>query len=198
MKGTVRIEGTVTFGMIKLGFYTVSLYPNTGIVYENHGGKVVFKGPSRLGNNSAISVGSTGFVSFGEFFHATTTFRLATYHSITIGSHVLFGWECVVVDTDFHKLTSVDGGSRKEPYAPVVIGMNNWICMKTSILKGTKTPDNCVVGNNSVLNQDYGTEPYSLIIGNPAEKKYKGSFYDYKNDRVNYLKETVSDMLQSR
>lgn len=46
LKGTIKIkqEDKIGFGMIRLGFPEVSLYPNTGIVFENYGGTVVFKG----------------------------------------------------------------------------------------------------------------------------------------------------------
>lgn len=61
MKGNIKIEKCkIKFGMIRLGFPTVSLYPNTGIVYENHGGTIVFNGKCAIGNNSAISIGASG------------------------------------------------------------------------------------------------------------------------------------------
>lgn len=45
LKGTIKIkqEDKIGFGMIRLGFPEVSLYPNTGIVFENYGGTVVLK-----------------------------------------------------------------------------------------------------------------------------------------------------------
>lgn len=43
-KGKIQILGNVKTGMIQLGKYTVSLYPNSGIVFENHGGSIIFNG----------------------------------------------------------------------------------------------------------------------------------------------------------
>ena len=72
LKGDIKIgEGKIKFGMIRLGFPTVSLYPNTGIVYENHGGTIVFNGKCTIGNNSAISIGSKGCVEFGSINYFT-------------------------------------------------------------------------------------------------------------------------------
>lgn len=110
--------------MIRLGFPTVSLYPNTGIVYENHGGTIVFNGLCSIGNNSAISIGSKAVVEFGDRFTATTTLRLTSYYKMTFADCVTFGWDTLVMDTDFHKLTKVSGGYSKG-YAPVSIGSNN-------------------------------------------------------------------------
>ena len=56
--------------MIKLGFPQVSLYPDSGMVFENHGGTIVFHGSCRIGNNSAISVGPKALVDF-EFKPST-------------------------------------------------------------------------------------------------------------------------------
>lgn len=44
LKGTIKIkqEDKIGFGMIRLGFPEVSLYPNTGIVFENYGGTLLF------------------------------------------------------------------------------------------------------------------------------------------------------------
>lgn len=43
-KGTIQIMGTIHTGMIQLGKRRVSIYPNTGITYENHGGNIIFYG----------------------------------------------------------------------------------------------------------------------------------------------------------
>ena len=81
LKGTIKIkqEDKIGFGMIRLGFPEVSLYPNTGIVFENYGGTVVFKGQCCIGNNSYLSIGPKAIVEFGNRFSATTTFRLTSY-----------------------------------------------------------------------------------------------------------------------
>ena len=85
MKGSIKINGKLKFGMIKLGFPTVSLYPNSGIMYENHGGKILFWGQCAIGNNSAISIGSKGQVEIGDRCSAFTTFRLVSYDKVNIG-----------------------------------------------------------------------------------------------------------------
>ncbi len=186
MKGKIKIEATeITFGMIQLGFENVSLYPNAGIVYENHGGEIIFKGKAEIGNNSAISIGASGKVLFGEHFLATTTLRLTSYASIEFKSYVLCGWECIFMDTDFHRITKIDGTSLKG-FAPIVIGAHNWLGLRTVVMKGTETPDYCVIGANSLLNRKYDLDCYSLIAGNPAEKKSSGVWRNYRDDKITY------------
>ena len=76
--------------MIRLGFPTVSLYPTQGIVYENHGGTIVFNGLCTIGNNSAISIGTKAIVKFGDRFAASTTLRLTAYNHISFSDNVCF------------------------------------------------------------------------------------------------------------
>lgn len=164
LQGSVKIEGNVKYGIIRLGFPTVSLYPNTGVTIENHGGAIIFNGRCSIGNNSYISIGSKGQVEFGDNFTATTTFRLTSYDRIIFGECVSFGWDTLVMDTDFHKLTKLSGGYSKG-YAPISIGLNNWFGNGCKIMKRTQTPDYCVISAGTILSGKVDAPEYS-VIGN--------------------------------
>lgn len=188
MGGKVIITSSVIkTGMIKLGNNQVSLFPNTGLVWENHGGVIEFKGKCSIGNASAISVGATGYVCFGRNFKATTSFRLTSYCSIIFNDNVLCGWDCLFMDTDFHSLKKAGIENCKvRAFSPIIIGNNNWFGLKCVILKGTETPDFCTVGACSLLCKKYQTGKNSLLAGNPAEFKKNGIYRDYLDDSVNY------------
>ena len=163
LQGNVKIGGVkVKYGMVKLGFPTVSLYPNSGITIENHGGTIVFNGKCQIGNNSAISIGKKGYVEFGDSFSATTTFRLTSYDRIVFGDRVTFGWDALILDTDFHKLTKLSGGYSKG-HAPIQIGSNNWFGNGCRVMKRTKTPDYCVVSAGTILSGEVDAPEYSVI-----------------------------------
>ena len=184
LKGKIIIEGGVRTGMVWLGPNRVSIYPNTGINYENNGGTIVFRGHCIIGNNSSLSLGQGSKLIFGSNFHATSSFRLACYNYIEFGNKVLFGWECIVVDTDFHKLEFMNREHNKG-YGPIIIGNGNWICLRCSILKNTILPDSCVVSANSLLSKKY-TESHCLISGMPAEIKRRGICRNPDDDKVEY------------
>lgn len=148
--------------MVKLGFPTVSLYPNSGIAFENHGGTVVFNGKCHIGNNSAISIGKKGCVEFGDGFSATSTFRMTSYDKVTFGDRVTFGWDALILDTDFHRLTKLSGGYSKG-HAPVKIGSNNWFGNGCRVMKRTKTPDYCVVSAGTILSGEVDAPEYSVV-----------------------------------
>ena len=187
MKGNVKIGGgKIKYGMIRLGFPTVSLYPNSGIVYENHGGTIIFNGKCSIGNNSAISIGAKAVVEFGDRFSATTTLRLTSYHKITIADCVTFGWDTLVMDTDFHKLTKVSSGYSKR-YAPISIGSNNWFGNGCRIMKRTVTPDYCVISAGTILSASVSAPSYSVVGNdNHVVVKATGVWRNVDDDVIKY------------
>lgn len=186
LKGDIKIEGRIKYGMIKLGFPCVSLYPNTGITIENHGGTITFKGTCSIGNNSYISIGKKGDIEFGDRFSATTTFRLTSYDKIVFRECVSFGWDALVMDTDFHKLTKLSGGYTKG-YAPILIGSNNWFGNGCKIMKRTQTPDYCVISAGTTLSGKIDVPQYS-VIGNEQKVVVKaiGLWRNIDDDSINY------------
>ena len=187
LKGTVRIESdNIRTGMIRLGFPTVSLYPNTGIMIENHGGEIVFKGRTKVGNASSISIGGKGRVEFGAHFEATAALKLTSYCSVRFAPRVLCAWDCTFMDTDFHKLTKLNGGGYSKGYAPISIGSDTWIGMGTLVLKGTVLPDYTTVGARSLLSGRYEVPPYSILAGSPATLKKTGYWRNLEDDKIEY------------
>ena len=186
MKGTVSILGGVKTGMIELGKNQVCLYPYTGFIFNNEGGEIIFHGRCSIGNNSAIAIGKKAKVEFGNNFKATTTFKLASQYRVVFKDDVLFGWDCLVMDTDFHKLTKDSGGYTKG-YGSVTIGESTWFGNGVLVLKGTRIPEKCVVGAKSVLSGEMNVPNHSLISGNPAVLRKTGIWLNRNDDKVSYL-----------
>ncbi|WP_460939614.1 LbetaH domain-containing protein [Spirosoma humi] len=188
MKGKVKINAdTLYFGMIRLGGYDVSIYENnSGIIWENHGGEVIFNKNCVMGNGAAISIGENGTLNIGENFKSTVRCKIIAYKLIKFGENTLVGWDCLFVDTDFHALTNIETGNKMLAVAPIIIGKNNWFAMKCIILKNTETPDFCTIGANSLLNKKYNKNPYCLIAGNPASIKRNGLYRNPNHDKVDY------------
>lgn len=183
-KGSLEIRGKVRFGMIQLGRNMVSLYPNNGIRFENYG-NIIFNGGCHIGNDSAISVAKTGNCFFGSNFIATTSIKIASYCSVSFGSNVLCGWNCIITDTDFHQLATLSG-KKVKAFAPITIGNDAWLGMNTVVLKNTVLPSKCVVASNSLLNKKYDVPELSLLAGQPAAFKKEGVYRDVRNDKINY------------
>ena len=189
-KGEVIIETEIIkTGMIQLGEFLVSLYPDKGIVWENNGGKIIFKGTCIIGNSSALSIGEKGNCIVGNNFRATAGLKLTSHHRIQFAENVLIAWEVIIMDTSFHRLKDKNGDFKNKGYGPIYIGKNNWITARCMILNGTKTPDYCILGAGSVVNKDYSnSQSHILLAGNPLEIKVKEIWIDLEDhDISDYL-----------
>ena len=187
LKGTVKIVGgQIYYGMIRLGYPSVSLYPNNGITIENHGGTILFNGDCVIGNNSYISIGPKGFVEFGNKFSASTTLRLASYDKIIFRDRVRLGWNTLIIDTDFHKLTKLSGGYSRG-HAPVIIGSNNWFGNGCRMMKKTTTPDYCVIQGGATLSGPVDVPSYS-VVGSDSKivVKATGLWRNVDDDIIEY------------
>ena len=83
-KGSITISGDISTGMIRLGEPTVSLYPSTGFIWENHGGRCSFAGKCVIGNASGISLGCRCTILKGTHLPAYCTLAAGT----TIGKKI--------------------------------------------------------------------------------------------------------------
>ena len=185
--GTYAIEGPVKFGMIVLGQRIVDLYPNTGITFTNSG-NITFKGKIIIGNDSAVSVGPSGSLSFGDDIICSAGFKIACYSSTTIGDEVRIGWNTQILDTDFHLLKTISGEKcRGKGYAPVIIGKGVWIANSCKLYKGTVIPHSCVVASDTVLRGAIPCEPYSVLCNERKTiVRTTGVYRDLKDDRITY------------
>ena len=186
MKGNVKVENdNIRPGMIRLGYPTVSIYPQNGFIYENHGGTIIFHGVTNIGNSSAISVGKTGHIEFGNNYRATTSLKLVSYCGVYFGENVRCGWETTIMDTDFHKLAILSGGFTKG-YGQIHIGSNNWFGNGCLVLKKTKTPDFCIFSARSVVSGLIDVPSYSVVGGNPLKIKSSGVWRNVDDDKIIY------------
>ena len=192
-KGRVEIESNIIrHGMICLGYNKCSIYPNTGITYENNGGKIVFKGFCQIGRDCFVSVGLNGALSFGHRFECNAALKVACHYKIDFNDDVSLGFDCFVVDTDFHQLsyapTISESRMKERPraYGPVSIGKGCWIGTKCIVLKNTFLPAYCTVGSCSLLNKTYDVSEYTLLAGIPAAPKKEGCYRNRDDDKIRF------------
>lgn len=185
-KGKVVIEAeNITLGMIKLGFNQAHAYPHSGIVWENNGGIVVFKGNALIGNNSSLCIGPKANVTFGDNFNATTTFRLVCWYKIFFDYNVRFGWDNLVLDTSFHRLKCCNGEYASKGYGSINIAHDAWIATKCIVLANTETQPYTVVATNSLLSRKYD-RLHVIIAGSPAKIIKEGVYRDLYDDIITY------------
>lgn len=186
LRGRVVVTGPVRYGMIRLGFSEVSVYPNSGIIFENHGGTVCFRGRCIIGNNSAVSVGDKGELTLGEHVEASTSCKIICYDHIDIGERTRLGWDCLVMDTDFHSLKYADGHKSRGHY-PIVIGPDCWIGNGCHIMKRSVVAPRNVVAAGTCLQGPVTDKPDCLIASQATPYvKREGVHWDYYDDAIHY------------
>lgn len=182
VKGGAKIK----IGMIRLGFPTVSSYPQRGVMFENGGGTVIFEGRCRMGNNTNITIGEKGVAVLGDNLSATTSLRLCVFDRVEIGKDSRIGWDVTIMDTDFHKISKLKGGYSKG-HAPIKIGAHNWIANSCKIMKRTQTPDYCIVQGGTILSGPVNAPEYSIVGPNTeVVVKTTGVWRDVENDKIEY------------
>lgn len=185
LRGKITIQSNKIYpGMIRLGFLQGNCYPNSGITWYNKG-HIIFKGPCAIGNNSHIVVMPTGYVEFGNHFHATTTFKLHSSYAIIFNESVSFGWDNTIMDSNLHPICDKEKKEYTKSYGKIEFGAYNWITTQCLILHNVSTPSHCIFAAKSVITQK-NFEPYTLWGGVPLRIIRQEVMRDFENDVINY------------
>lgn len=103
----------------------------------------------------------TGRLRIGLDVFLNSGVRIECWESVTIGDHVVIGWDTTIMDADLHGLAGAP-----ERRLPVVIGSGVWIGARAIILPGVTVGDFAVVAAGSVVTRD--VPPRTVVAGNPA------------------------------
>lgn len=92
----------------------------------------------------------------------------------TEGADILIGDDCMFSDDveirngDSHSIWSRENDKRINVARNVSIGNHTWLCAHSRIMKGSSIPDNCIVGNSSIVSGKL-YEQNSVYVGIPAK-----------------------------
>jgi acetyltransferase-like isoleucine patch superfamily enzyme len=175
--GTVTLRGSARPASVLLGFGNVGVYDyrRARSVWQVVG-NVTFEPPVRLGHGFKLSV--VGQLTFGAGFAAPAECRVSCFDRITFGRGIAMGWETLILDNDFHYMTTEGADERPAREAPIVIGDHVWICARTTILKGVEVADGVVVAAGSIVAGSVN-EQNALVGGNPARVIRSGVRWSY-------------------
>lgn len=159
----------IKHSMIILGHRFASIYPNSGIMWENRGGTVIFKGKCKIGADSYLSFGKHTTVSFGDDFNVGAALKVISYRGIQFGKSTRFGWQCLVMDTNFHPLYDIKNKKFKRASSPITIGDYNWFGTQCKIMHGVNTPERCIFGMGTIINRGCEMKSYCVMGGSPVK-----------------------------
>jgi acetyltransferase-like isoleucine patch superfamily enzyme len=124
--------------------------------------------------------GPGAYVEIGEFVCLNGTYIICN-RQITIESHALLSWGCIITDTSPDEDVSIqrrrqvlEAASRDArrilpPVStprPVVLEENVWAGFDSVILPGVRVGRGSIIGCKTVVKED--VPPYSVVAGNPA------------------------------
>lgn len=135
-------------------------------------GKIVFDGKCFIGSGSRICV--KGNLHFGCDCRVTGRSEIICYKEIKFGDESLISWDCIFMDTDFHKIfvdnkiTNTDMG--------INLGKKVWIGCRVTVLKGSVIPTGSVIGAGSLVCKPLECTNV-LYVGVPAVKVKDGIYW---------------------
>ena len=169
--GKIIFEVPPRTGLVQFGFIGSDFIANHcwGQIYID--GTMQIAGKVDFGIGSQIRVYKGGEVSIGNNVQIAALTKLLCENNIEIGNNVRIAHECQIMDSNFHYVEDVESKKVECCSGTIHIGNDNWVANRSTIQKGTITPDFCIVGANSVLNKDYSKicPSFSLIAGTPAK-----------------------------
>lgn len=123
------------------------------------------------GYKSRISVGPNAHLKIGDCSGMTNS-SIQCCNSITIGSHVLIGANCLIMDSNFHdtdwQARRVNDGVETAKTAPIVIGDDVFIGARCIICKGVTIGARSIIAAGSVIVKDVPED--EIWGGNPAKR----------------------------
>lgn len=176
-KGSVRIGKNVHIsnkGIIKLPTNQIIRIENGSQIEVRRNGYLEFKGQAYLGEETRFLIGEKARMIIGDDFSCTGRSDFDAIKSIEIGESCRFSVNLQIMDTDHHKILDNNGIIINAP-SQISIGNNVWIGCTTTILKGSKIPNNVIIGANSLVTNKNTFESDYIYAGNPikAIRKFK-------------------------
>lgn len=169
--GSIKFEcDKVMSGMVKWGVFDG--FRCIGKTRINNYGQIILKGKGKIYRGNEICVYDVGKLIMDDDFYLAENTMIYCHCLIRIGKHLRFAYHSQIIDSDFHYTVNINTGEVQKFKRAIEIGDYNWIANKTTIKKGTKTPNHTTVaGSYSVLCKDYTKDipEYSIIGGVPAK-----------------------------
>ena len=149
-KGILHYEGTPHFGCIQIGFHSVGIadYKYERSIWRNQG-NIFVKGRMFLGSGTRID--NSGILYLGANLFISSNSSIECTKKIVIGDDCLMSWDCIVMDSDFHKIYNRQDHVLLNPPGEIVIGNHVWIGCRCVILKNSVIRDGAVIAAGSLL-----------------------------------------------
>ncbi len=105
-----------------------------------------------------------GRIELGDCVLVSPGTQIIASESIVIGRNTMIASGCYISDSDWHD--TYDRTAELDKHAPIVLGENVWLGVRTIVGKGVTIGENSIIGAGSVVTKNI---PANMIAaGNPA------------------------------
>ena len=191
IKGEIKFNVPLVFGLITFGhsYEVFKNHKNSGEARVN--GIMEVNGSVQFGLDTKLFVKEDAVLILGHINSFASRTELICFKSITFGSWVQFGNDCLITDSNFHELKNSISNEIFPMNKSIVIGSHNFIGVRTTVKGNTITPNYCTVASNSLLNKDYLNLGENILIGGISAKLLKENIVrDWESEKIsleNYL-----------
>lgn len=170
LKGKINIYSSIKTGIVQIGKDIDNMPTSALPIKLKIDGILNFLGPCILSGGVNLAVDKDAMIEIGKFTRICSGVYLKATESIKVGDFTWITAESIVMDSDIHYVKNVESGIIRKNSAPITIGNNCWILMRSIISKGTFLPDYTILARNSYANKDYTTvgETGLFLAGSPA------------------------------
>jgi len=178
MKGRVELDfspvraGAVQIGKKRYGFHT----KHHTTIWEQRGGTVIFGNKILIGKGTFLMTGEDAVLRFGHDVGFGGNDRVICRKSVVIGSHTVAAWDVQISDTDFHPTINTVFNTVNCAEKPIVIGDHNWLGFGSTILKGSVTPNHCIVAANTTIRHDHSSDGENIVLGHEPDAKVTAKY----------------------
>ena len=168
LKGNINFNGV---GRVSLGY--TNEYPSPSkrnkTFFWNYGGEITFYGNVNICRGASIYFAKGSRCFFGERVHIGPSSTISASNEIVIENDVSISWDCLVMDSDGHKIFDCQGEQCNLP-KPIHIGQHCWIGCGSVILKGASLPNNTIIAAKSTVTKKL-CEENAVYAGNKVVKE---------------------------
>ncbi len=170
LNGEVLINCEVKSFMCRFGANLEIIKARIGISEIRIDGTFIINGSFETGNDFNLQILNRAIFSIGNGSYLGSQTKIICTNKITVGHGFRFGYESQMTDSNYHYTIDLETNTINRYNGEVLIGDYCWVGNRTTVMKGTITPDFLIVASNSLLNKDYTQfiPQKSLIGGSPA------------------------------
>lgn len=185
-KGKINLKIKPKFGLIGFGqsYEIFKRKKNCGEAVIN--GLLEINGKVQFGLDTKLYIKQNAVLKLGHINSFASRTEIICFQNISIDNWVQFGNDCLITDTNFHQLKDLLAQTKLPMNKAISIGSYNFIGARSTIKGNTVTPNNCLVGTNSLLNKNYFSLGENIVLGGiPAKLIKENIVRDWETEKEN-------------